>query len=371
MSEHSIHADQRTHDGVDPIEAHADRFFAETPKGVYRKQREDLTKTSGTFVPDKWIERWDLSTAAYLSHFVHYLGTQKRNDGYVWDSVEAVEKKLKQSVRQQKRIRDTLERDGAIHAKRGPGNTWMIRPNLPLLILFDGMPSWDEAVEKVMKDLEQTSQPERVEKVEKSLRNVITGGAESASLSLQKRVTVMQKARHSHAESASLNTETPETLSNSGALAQPEPEREERMEEKNKGKVERCVEFLSDIEGIGNARFLSGLVETLIKDFPEVPALDACRRYRDKVAAKAAQGDPVRRHAKYVRGHFQEEARIIENETPHPHGADAPVFRASEQEADSGPRIDPRKLARLMAQGVPDEEAVERATVGDEERTVA
>ena len=112
------------------------------------------------------------------------------------------------------------------------------------------------------------------------------------------------------------------------AHARPEPETE-RREEKNSEKVNKSVEVLSDIEGIGDARMLTRLVETLVEKYPKVPPVEACKTYRDKAAAKAANNDPIRRHDLYLRGHFEREAERVENEPRHPQ-ADAPVFKASE-----------------------------------------
>jgi hypothetical protein len=370
MLSESIHQLQRIHDGVDPIEAHADRFFAETPKVVYRKERENLTKTSGTFVPLKWAERWDPLTAMYLSHFVHYLGTQKSEDGYVWDSEKEVHKKTRITPNQQRRCRRILAADQAIHMKkRGIGNKWNIRPNLPLLTLFDDMPSWDETVEKVMAEMEHDPQPEKVgvgvEPLCEKRKSEAELNCSENHEPLREYHEPLRDFRKTH------NSNSTETLSNSlsGAHARPEPE-ERREEEKEviPEKINRSVAILSTIESMNaDARMLNRLVSTLAQKHPRADPTEVCKSYRDYVAGLP---DPVRSHQRLLGTFFEKEAERVENEPRHPQ-ADTPVFKASDELVHPKPEIDFKELARLMAQGVPDEEAVRRATVGDEERTVA
>ena len=337
------------------------RYYVSQTRETIVSERKAATNGRGVFIPRHWLDILDGDAAAYLAHFTHYEGRQSRADGFVSDSNDDIREKLGKRFTNhvQGRVRRDLKRLGLAEFRPGWARVTMVRPNMTLLKAWKEHGDYDEAMYALLEGRYGDTETAPL------------GDTETVPQSNGKRSTVTRKACDGDTESAPLNTETPvtpETLSQ-GARARPEPMRDERRgeEEKNRGKMERCVEVLGDIEGTGDSRMLARLVETLAGKYPKVPLLDACKSYRDKTAGMAAQGKPIHNHQAYLEGHFEREAARIASEPAHAFGADAPVFKASDQEVHPRPKIDFREMQRLMAQGVPDAEAVALATTYSEE----
>lgn len=328
MSEHSIQQDRRVNDGVDPIEEAmpemTKRYYEAHTRETVAPERKAAMEGRGVFIPSHWLDILDGDAAAYLAHFTHYEGTQSRTDGFISDSEEDTQKKLGKrfTPKKQGRIRRDLRRLGLAEFKPGWGRVTMVRPNMTLIKAWKHYGDYDEAVYALLEGRQGQDETSS------------QSGQKVPTQSVQKVPTVATKGRDGHDKTSSLNTKTPETPKtlSQRAHARPEPEREERKEEKNQGKVKRSVAILSDIPSINaDARMLTRLVTTLAEKHPRVDPVKVCRSYGDHVAGLP---EPVRSHQRLLGKFFETEAESIANEPMNPHGPDAERLKDKPRRAD-------------------------------------
>lgn len=298
----SVQQEQRVHEGVK-----SSAYYRTTPREAVKKEAKAIMRTQGVYVPKRWVKRWDLTTAAYLAHFVSYVGTQKDDEGWIWKSYSEVEEETGLTRRQQNRSRGLLRDAGVVEVKTGGiGNKVHVQVNIELLKLIDGLPSVEE-VERTQEQPEPEVAPERATEPEPA--------RESAALA-------PQRATH--------NNNTRNTAETSLSARTREPQHEEGEERKEVSpEISRSVKLLADIEGIGDDRMLARLVSTLADKHPTVPLIDACRAYRDKVATV-----DVRNHKSYLTGHFERYAGSVASEPMNPHGREAERAKDKPKRAD-------------------------------------
>jgi hypothetical protein len=322
----SIHRDQGVHDGKVDLDA----YYRTTPSEAVKKEARAIMGGQGVYVKASHAKRWDFVTAGYLDYFLSYAGTQKDRAGWIWKSAREMEEETGITPRQQERCREVLVRSGAIEAeKRGIGNKWNVRPNIPLLRLMDELPTFEEVAATVEQAEPETSRNVNSEPEVYSPQNVEPFPHDVKPLSR------FVETHNRNTAVTPINTLSPnerEIHSETGRTRTDSEHEERREEEKNQGKVDRCVEVLSTIEGMSaEPRMLARLVSTLAEKHPRVPLVDACKRYRDKVASMS---EPVRSHSAYLAGHFEHEAEKIANEPMNPHGPDAERLRDKPRRAD-------------------------------------
>ncbi len=361
----SVHQDQ----GVNGGKADLDGYYRD--RAAVRREVRGLMDGKGVYVPLKWAKRWDPETAMYLGHYVSYAGTQRDRHGWISDSEREVEDKTGITPRRQRPRKKRLVEEGVIEVRTGGiGNKTQVRVNIPLLKLMDEAPSFEGIAAEVERaPVERT--PDRTDELaerRERRRAATQANAEPEDHSapdVQSGLHETYKAVHTPGTKRfargvqTHNSNSAVTPSNS-----PEPE---RAVERTDGRAAKCLDVLGEMEMSKRERErLPNVLEGLVGRYRKLDAVAVCREVVNYASTRQV-GSP----AKLLETFFENAEQKRQAEPTNPHGADAPVFKASEQEADSGPRLDPRKLARLLAQGVPDDEAVRRATVGDEERRTA
>lgn len=317
---------------ITPIEeampAMTKRYYEARPQRAVASERKESMQVRSWNTPAHWGDVLDGDAATYLTRLVSFEGTQSRRDGYVSDSRENIRTGPKGLGRRysdhvQRRIERDLRRLGLIETRPGWHRETMARPNMELIKAWNHYLDYDEAVLAVLEgrwtDTESAPPTDGMR---------TPGATESVGSSYGKRSMDLRKAQVDATESARLNTPTPYTpdTHSQRAPARPEPETERKEEIKERvevsPKISKSVEVLSDIEGIGDPRMLTRLVETLAEKYPTVDPVNACKKYPDVVAKAAADNRPVRSHRVYLEGHFEREAASVEAEAPNPFGTD-------------------------------------------------
>lgn len=123
-----------------------------------------------------------------------------------------------------------------------------------------------------------------------------------------------------------------------GVLAEPIPETRSNTTETSSPRasanVGRCLAVLEEMEmDERNRKQVEATLPDLLTRFPKVNPVDACRKYRDKVAGMT---EPVKCHDKYLAGHFERLAKEVADERPNPLGAGTAFF-GQEKKSDLKP----------------------------------
>jgi hypothetical protein len=298
--------------GNDVLTAAADRFFEENSRAAIKRERERMMKTKGVFVPVKWARRWDFVTAGYLAHFAHYAGTQGDPNGYDFDSARDIQRKTGMTPDQQKRCRKILEADRVIDTKTGGiGNKVHVRVNIPLLMMWDELPSYDEAVEAVMASMDEAAPEPLRDNAEPPRHN-----AEP----LPEKAKPLRHIPQTH------NCNSSVTRSNS---SQGEPSATETS-----GRLSACLEVLDEVENFRKDRKrVSSTLEKLICQYPNLDPVLVCKQVRDYASTQAVK-NPSALLGKF----FESDEAKRASEPRHPHGAGTPVFRAEPTKAETRAR---------------------------------
>ncbi len=333
--------DRGQRDERDVLTAAADRFFEENSRAAIKRERERMMKTKGVFVPVKWARRWDFVTAGYLAHFAHYVGTQGDPDGYDFDSARDIEKKTGITPDQQKRCRKTLEKDGVIDTRTGGiGNKVHVRVNIPLLVMWDELPSYDEAVEKVMASVRDDA----------PLRDNAEPPQHNAE-PLPEKAKPLRHIPQTH------NCNSSVTRSNS---SQGEPSATETS-----GRGAACLEVLDEVENFRKDRKrLSSTLDRLITEYPNLDPVMVCRQVRDYASTQAVK-NPSTLLGKF----FESDEAKRASEPRHPHGAGTKVYFAPEREEER--KIDVAAMRRFVAEGYSPEKALKLVQDGAHVKTEA
>jgi hypothetical protein len=299
-------------------------YYEGRNRSVIAEERATAMKGQGVFMPTHWLDILDGNAAIYLAHFAHYEGTQSREDGFISDSDEAIREKLGKRFTPKVlwRVRKDLQRLGLAEVRPGTHRVTMVRPNVELLKAWQEYGDYDEAVMAL-------------------LEGRFSWGQETP------------EGNHHDSQRSSLNTVTlsnsTETLSNSP------PERVETAHENPT--VERCLSVLREMKtDQKNWESVVAILPDLLKQHPVLTnPVDTCRKYLDKIAWRKAENQPpIRFHAKYLTGHFQQEAAEVEAQPRNRHGAGTEFFRAADLDQAERPQERVWENAQEKAEQDPD-----------------
>lgn len=320
-------------DENDVLKMAADRFFEESSRDGQKGRRDRTMKAAGVYIPARWAKRWDFVVAGYLAHFVRYVGGQKRRDGFNWDSARDIHDKTGISPDQQKRCIKVLEEDGAIHVRRRSGQSLMVRPNMPLLMLWDDLPSFDEAVEKLMDEMDEEKPNEQPEE-----------DAEAPRDNAEPPRHIPQPPQHDPEEPQHI----PQGQYCKSSGSRWKSSQGEASAKATDPRVDKCLEVLDEIENFQKDRKrVASTLPKLIEQHPKSNPVEVCRGVVDRAATQT-----ITTPTSYLRGAFERDEAKLANEPKNPQGKDAPVFVAPKKEKE--PKIDPREIQRLMDEGFTD-----------------